>query len=470
MKQNKIILVIAIVLSIASIQSVYAQYGSFGLTEAQNISMGNTYNATSYGTMAIGKNPALMLYPSDSSSAIYLQFPNFAAQFGSNSLSIDDINKYFGGSVSRYLSDADKKDILDKFKDNAHFYADLSSKDIAITWKHSDKIGAIGFAVTDYLGGNYVIPSDLIYLGLNGNTLNKEFNFSDLDFKNWWIRMYSLSYARKIMDFDKESVIKNISVGASFKMVQGFAYIGMESINARFTTGENNIINGVVRSRILVASSTDLGIEYDFENNLKDNKGFMPEPAGSGIGFDLGFAADLDYGLRVGLSLTDIGSITWDKHTAELRTNKTITIDDLDSLDRVNFLNDTSFAAGSFSTSLPTALRLGVQYELTKTVTAIPGTLLLALDYNQGFNSMPSNSTSPRISFGAMWKTKPYIPVISTGLTNDMAGEIRWSVGLGFATKVLDIHFATLDLPSLISSSAKPSASFAMNLIWRIGY
>ena len=465
-------IVILVMIAMAMITTVNAQYGSFGLTDAQNVSMGNTYTANSFGTTAIGKNPAMMLYPLDSSSVIYLQIPNFAVQTGGNSLSGDDINKYFGSKDSKYLSKADKDDILSKFKNDLNYYADLGSKDIAISWKHSDAIGAIGLAISDYVGGQMTMPADFIDLALSGNTLNKQFDFSNFDIQLWWIRMYSLSYARKIMDFKPESFIKNLSGGISVKMVNGYGYLGTDKINAHFSTGENNIITGEIHTRMLAAKSKDFGGRYPFDTQtFKSNMGPQPESAGSGMGFDVGFAADLDYGLRVGLSITDIGSITWDKGTAEFRTDKNLVIDDIDSLNRVNFLNDTSFSSGSFTTSLPTALRFGVTYEVTKGVPSIPGMLLLALDYNQGFNKMPSNSTTPRLSIGAMWKTKPYIPVISTGLTNDMSGAIRWSAGLGFSTRALDFHISSLDLLSVFTSgSANPHASAALNFVWRIAY
>ena len=38
--------------------SGWAQYGSFGVTDAHSIGMGNTYNATSHGLLSVGKNPS----------------------------------------------------------------------------------------------------------------------------------------------------------------------------------------------------------------------------------------------------------------------------------------------------------------------------------------------------------------------------------------------------------------------------
>ena len=57
-----------------SFTTAAAQYGSFGVSDAQSMGMGNVHNAFGYGIMSVGKNPALLLSPkSDSTRFIDFQ-------------------------------------------------------------------------------------------------------------------------------------------------------------------------------------------------------------------------------------------------------------------------------------------------------------------------------------------------------------------------------------------------------------
>ena len=70
----------------------------------------------------------------------------------------------------------------------------------------------------------------------------------------------------------------------------------------------------------------------------------------------------------------------------------------------------------SFSTGLPTAFRFGLGFMLNEEDNFLPGTLLLGLDYNQGFNDLPGNSKTPRVSFGFEWKPGDWIPYLRSGV------------------------------------------------------
>ena len=59
--------------------AVKAQYGSFGVTDARSLGMGNTYNATTYDLYAIGKNPGL-LAKKGGEFKVSIIFPNLTAQ------------------------------------------------------------------------------------------------------------------------------------------------------------------------------------------------------------------------------------------------------------------------------------------------------------------------------------------------------------------------------------------------------
>lgn len=459
------------------INKSFAQYGSFGTSDAQTIGMGNTFG-NAFGTLALGKNPAFLAYPRDSVSYFALQIPNLELAVLQSTMTMEDFNKYFGNKESLVLDEKGKQEFFNTFDDNNGLYYNVGSKLFALAWKPSPEIGTFAISMTQYIAGNMNIPLALIDLAINGNKEGETYTFDDMQFKTWWIGTTTLSYARDILEFDKESFIRSLTGGLSLKLVSGYAYAGLERMNATFKTGENNVLDGKVDMLAWTAFSPDMQ-DSTYKDSWYDVRfpgefSLTPETVGSGFGFDIGFATELAYNLRAGLAITDIGSITWDTYAAEHSSNSEAHIDDLlkqNQRDRLDaLLSDSSYKVSSFSTSLPTALRLSIAYDISKTFEAIPGDLTILFGYNQGFNDSPGNSTDPRVAFGVRWQTLPYIPVISTGFTNNRAGDLVWTLGLGFSTSVLDVCFATQDLTTLLGGSGNPYASVAMNFIWRVDY
>ncbi len=472
-KLNKLLIVL--ILAFLSFSISKAQFGSFGTIDAQSAAIGNSFGASESVT-AIGKNPAFLVCPADSNSKVVFQIPNAMGKALNSSMSFDDFNKYFNNPRSLNLSDKEKDNFFNAIKGDPSLIYDFGATAFAISWTPSPKIGTFAFSTTDYSAGNMTMPREFVDLALYGNKPNTTYSFSNMDFRFWYIRTYSLSYGRILKQWDDEdSFIKNISGGLTLKLANGYAYSSLEEIDANLSTGENNVITGNINYLAKTSFSPDFGVKYEFDEDTPEgNAGYSMTPGGTGFGMDIGFAAKLKHGFQVGLAVTDIGSIAWNERIAEYAGAGDIYADDLfdenQREDLENAFNDSSYAGGSFSTSLPTALRLSILYELTNSVEAIPGKLHLAFEYDQGFNDMPGNSTMPRIGFGAIWKTLPYVPVIGTGFTNSRDGSLRWTFGLGFSTSVIDIMFATQDLTTLMGGGSSPYISAAANFVWKINY
>jgi len=452
---------------------LWAQYGSFGITSAQLVGTGDIIN-NSYSTLAIGINPAYLAVAPDTNHYIAIQFPNFSFKAIESSMTLEDFNNYFNYPKARYLSDNEKAEFYNKFEDENGFYFNLGSNVFTFAIKPDDNIGTFALSVTDYFAGTANIPLTLIDLILNGNQKNKNYKFDDFSFKMWWIRSYAFTWANKILEFSDNSFIKSINVGVTAKYYNGFAYAGVDKFSANLHTGENNELTGMIDYLAQTALSTDFGNEYEFENvDYPKNVGYFNEPSGSGFGIDLGFSAKLDNNLTVGLALTDIGSINWNTHVAEYKAQGDIFINDLfdknQRNDLENFIEDSSYAIDNYSLSLPTTLRFNLSYQLSDEFENFPGNMSLHLGYNQGFNNNPANSTKPKVAFGLIWETLPYLPVIMTGITNNRAGDLAWSFGLGYNTSVIDFAVATQNLISLFSNANYPHASASLNIIWKIG-
>ena len=171
-------------------------------------------------------------------------------------------------------------------------------------------------------------------------------------------------------------------------------------------------------------------------------------PQGTGLGIDLGVTAKVMSFVKVGISFTDIGSISWSKDVINTTgadtsfafggfspANPTVpgsksNLDSLNDAFRDYFKNKDSVVS-SFSTSLPTKMNIGASIDLDELFPKIPGQLMLGVDYHQGFNTQFNNSTTPEFVFGVEWRPIYQIP-LRTGLGFGGTYGFRWSAGIGF--------------------------------------
>ncbi len=181
-------------------------------------------------------------------------------------------------------------------------------------------------------------------------------------------------------------------------------------------------------------------------------------PAGTGLGIDIGATGVVMKFIKVGISFTDIGSISWSKNVVYTRGDTTISFggfspaytnvpgseSNLDSIKNAfnDYFKDRDTVGSSFSTPLPTKMNIGASMMLNDLVPAIPGKLLVAIDYHQGLNNSLNNSTTPEIIFGAEWKPAE-IFALRTGIGFGGEYGFRWSAGFGIED--FDIGLGTLN-------------------------
>jgi hypothetical protein len=257
------------------------------------------------------------------------------------------------------------------------------------------------------------------------------------------------------------------------KYVQGFFYTGIDNMNTNLETQNNYniLVNG--DSKMLLASSPSFGIVYDFEDEeieRNSNVGLFNDPAGSGFGIDFGFYAELDKVWSIAFAVTDIGSVSWTEGLAEYTSNGSFLLEDITDETLVDSLTDAITGEGKytdpFSTSLSTAMKMGVGFRLDKFLKGnFPGELLIELNYNQGFNNMPSNTTIERFSLGAEWVPTGWFKLRS-GISVGGYDDFNWGFGLGFDSGLLDFDFATAYTHSLFNGNSAKRLGFAMSTRW----
>lgn len=452
-----------------------AQYGSSGNTDARSTGMAKTSNAVSFGIYSLGINPANLLSGDNVVDfALPLPLPNLSLKSGTNFLSINEMNYFFGGvdGEGRYLNEQDKERMKDLFRGGGSVFADASISLFALNYKN-ESIGAIAFSISDYSAGKFVFPEALVDLALTGNTQNKTYSFDDEEVHSWWIRNYSISYARKIYETEN-GFFNKISGGISFKIVHGFFYVGTEKVKTSINTGGTNEISGKADFLAYTSFSENMGVKYDFDsNNSSEGSHVNPfmSPAGTGWGFDLGFSASVGRLWNLSIAATDIGFITWKQNTAEFIGSGDIFLDDLTDKAQWDTVKNKLFGEGrrrgSFTTGLAAALRIGASCSLMNSM-LIPGDLILAFDYNQGLNSYPGNSVIPRFSVGAEWKACNWVPYLSTGISVGGIDGFNLAFGIGFDMSIVEMHFATSDLQALIDPNSAEHLSLAIGSRWKL--
>jgi hypothetical protein len=187
---------------------------------------------------------------------------------------------------------------------------------------------------------------------------------------------------------------------------------------------------------------------------------------GKGAAFDAGVTLLLDPGIKVGLSVTDVGFIEWNGKTRStlvsgvIRLDSTISIDDLDSLSKL--INIEKESEESFRTRSASAVHFGVCLMMDRLIRNFPGKMNVAVELHQGGTESIENPEFPRMAVGIDWKPGRHWPVFLTGLSNSRTGGPSWSLGLGYELNFLEIYLSSPDFSSVLAGEELETLSLSM--------
>jgi hypothetical protein len=454
--------------------TVSAQVGSSGIADPKSAGLAGTYNTFATGSYALGINPANIIMSDRKADLLFiLPIPQVNFRAGTDFMTVNDLNYFFGGvdGEPRLLSARDVDRLNSLFDGGGEAGFGLNVNLLSFTFKLPGKSGAFGFSINDFIGGNFIIPQALVEIPLKGNLINKAYSFEEANFKTWWTRNYSLSYAREI-PLPPRGLFNKLTGGISIKLIHGYFYAGTENVNTHFVTGDRSEITGFSDFLAYTSFSEDIGVNYDFDStdNSETDLHIFPSPGGTGFGVDIGFSAIYKKLWNFSLALTDIGSISWKKRTAQFLAKGDIFLNDVTSKEQRDTILERLTGEGTyvngFSTGLPLALRLGTSYSFINDRDDIPGNLIVAFDYNQGFNDLPGNSTIPRFSVAGDWKPGNWIPSIRMGFSFGGLTGFSWAAGLGINAGILEFNIATTDFQSIATPNSSRKLSFAINSRW----
>jgi hypothetical protein len=439
-------------------------------TNIQGMGMARTFVAVSRGLDAVGINPANLA--AEDGGRVTLGLMPVSIHVGSDFLSLGLYNKYFtgvengSGRVGKHLTDLDKQDILSSFPNGVgRLSAHLEARPIGLSVRITEH-SRVALTMTEYVMVNAMVPHDYAEFLFYGNTPGSTYSFSQTSGYAAWMREYALSFGMTVPS--PFLPVKSLSAGFAVKVVHGFGYFEMDRFNTVLQTGTDGILHGNIDVHGRVSGIDPL--------RGAENANFQPfpAPAGTGMGFDLGVASELNDYMRVGMSITDIGSVRWTANVEEIRSVGNLEVTDpLNEAQRdsiQNAVQGETVPGDAFTTSLPTTFRVGASIELHKSPFFqhfLWGEWTFACDYNLGLVDGAGIANTSRFSMGLEFRPWGFLP-LRTGASFGGMDHFNFALGFGLHFGVFDLDLASEHLNFLLSEESLSHGSVAMGMRIRI--
>jgi hypothetical protein len=408
--------------------------------------LGGANVLTSHDVDAIGSNPALLmpLTLQSSTNTLIFTLGALGGIAGESALNLSEITTYFGTieNKRRLLSDAELR-TFSSLLDGSRIGGQVDATLLAAVLQTS--IGAFAISAGVRTEAGVQLPQGLAQL-LQGYDASQKVSLVGMGASAFSYGNFQIGYANHIVlpeMADSTNTLASLRVGGAVQYIVGYAF--EELSNARlsfspvpvtdFPTTSYNIranLDYTLRS-VGTALLTDGRVP-------KDPLSLVQSPAGNGVGASLGAVASVRLpgskvaAWQLGVSLTDIGIITWNaarvgsvsfqdtiKSILPLVTDSTF----------VRRLRDTTNRRETITRGLPARLNIGFTFDYGAYFN-LTTPLMLSFQYSQGLNESGFNTTVPRFALGLAWENKDWIPSLRTGIAIGGQEEIRWSCGLGW--------------------------------------
>lgn len=442
------------------------------IPDVRSMSMGNTSVAGSYNISAFSQNPANILSDKlNENSHIYFNvFLNAGFQLNSDYLSLNFYDDYFtktDDGSQRVLTQQDKQTILSEASDQfTNYIANAKFLSVILNTKN---IGSFGLSIDERATGNFLPSKDFLELALYGNEVSRTYDFSENSVNQYWIREINLSYARKFV-LKNNSTFDNIAIGVSVKPQFGVYYLNTRQNDLMVTTTDSNTVQSSGSAEFYYAGLSDNNeLQYSLGN------------AGFGFGFDVGINTQIKNFsksgiLNIGLSITDLGYLTWNKNTNKYFNDGTFVITDITNQEQIDSLKDiiksTKTPVPDFTTSLPPVLRAGFTYKFINKNKSGKDSLsteqaVVSLDIIQGLSDDLGGITKTMVGIGAEYNATSVLSP-QAGFTFGGLQDVAMSIGLGINAEPVIIDIGTNNILSLFTPRNTTNFSAGLSVKFKV--
>jgi hypothetical protein len=334
-------------------------------SEVASAGLAGAYTLRARGVDAPAWNPAALAW----NPRLDVRVFSVAVMARNNAFSMADYNRWNGA----VWSEADKKAILDRIPGGSfEGRARGSAEGPGAAWR--------GWAVTigNVAAGAGHVPAEFARLILWGNTPDESFDLSGTGGDGIAWSELRLSHGRVVAHVGSGGTGGGqgegfpIAVGASIKILHGWAYGEVTQAYGGFVTGMDAIRGGAV-----LTGRTAGG--------------------GTGIGVDLGAAMRGPNGWDFAVSLRDLyAGLEWSRDPREHREEAvadSVTIQDLEDNEDLVTTHSTKTGIASFRSSIPPVLTLAVGRAI--------GRNSIEADLSQGLRDKAGVSSRTRLALGA---------------------------------------------------------------------
>lgn len=439
---------------------------------------GGVINTFAVGYQAIGINPANL--GREDGATVAFTIAEIGAGVGSQSLSNSQFKKLIF-HPNDPLSASERTDLVNGLtSDNTlNFNADVTA--FALSVKLPAGFGGLAFSAHQRLNGHLAFNhngADIVVNGRNSAIIQSYYDAAgnprsgttppllSAALDGTVIQLaatneYNISYGKEILDVP--GVVK-LTAGVGYRYIQG---IGVA--DARLSGGGG----------LSAYSALSPVFGFTYSASLQGNPSFNYQnggdlqPVGTGNGFDVGLAAEIGKIVRVGASVTDMGSMTWKGNLLTVN-DQNLRYPQYDGTTDYNviqgiidqFANDTKSLftyqpSREYKAKLPTKLRLGGGIRISEYFEA-------GLDVTVPLNKVAGNLPSTFVGAGLDYKPVRWLR-LSSGLSGGAGYRASLPFGFTLVTSVWEAGISTRDVTGYFSDKT-PYYSVATGVLrFKIG-
>lgn len=425
--------------------------------------------ATTFATdyQAIGINPANL--GRVGGARVAFTIGEFGVGLGSRSLTRDQLRK-FVYNTNDALSAADKQELARAFTStNAlNLSGDVTTLALAV---QIPALGGVAISNRVRTVGHVELnknAAELLFLGQNAPIyasasatniplVSEALDGTQLQFSA--LNEFNIAWGRRLVDLP----LFQLSAGAGYRYIQG---IGV--LDVRVQPGNLQAYSSL--SPVFDINYGNLTTNPNFNFQARTNG---LQPVGTGHGVDLGVAVEAGKALRLGLAVTDIGSMTWEGNLLTANDQKLKKLKS-EGVGTYNFFKEAAeiFASGTDSlfqyqtgqerrAKLPTKLRAGAGLRISEFFEA-------GLDVTLPLNEVAGNLTAPFVGAGVDYKPLSWLR-LSSGLTGGAGYGLSVPLGLTVVTSAYEGGISTRDVTGLLAAKNPYIAVAAGFLRFRFG-